>query len=217
MIKHINILLAGLLISFLGALPLGTLNITAFQIAAMQNVPDALWFAIAVVVVELVVVRITLVIAHKIDFSDKFFAYVFPIAALLLMYLAISSFITSGNAQELDAGTTLFPFVKSTFILGILLSILNPMHLPFWMSWNSILFERKTLEKRLSMYAMYITGIGVGSITALFIFIFAGKHIFQNYQQYNYLLAFIMGCLYLGFSFYLLYLLYKNHVKLNIQ
>lgn len=217
MIKHINILISGLLISFIGALPLGTLNITAFQLAALQNVPDAISFAIAVVTVELLVVRVTLLLAHKIDFSDKYFAYIFPVAAVLLLYLAISSFISSGNVDAMESGSALLPFIKSSFVLGLLLSAFNPMHIPFWISWNSVLFERKSLDKRLSMYAMYISGIGLGSLSALGVYIFAGKHIFRNFQQYNYLLAFIMGCLYLGFSFYLLYLLYKNHVKLNIQ
>ena len=98
----------------------------------------------------------------------------------------------------------------------LLLSILNPMHIPFWMGWNSVLKERRILDSKPGMYSSYIIGIGLGSIAGLMIFILSGKYIFQNYQQYNYVIAFIMGCLYLGFSFYLLFLFFKNHLKLNI-
>lgn len=90
------------------------------------------------------------------------------------------------------------------------------MHVPFWIGWNSVLIDRKTLDKTPGMYLSYITGIGLGSITALMVFIFAGKYIYQNYQQYNYMITFIMGCLYLGFSLYLMFLFYKKHLKLNI-
>lgn len=214
--RHIKISFLGLLISFLGTLPFGTLNITAFHISAVQSIGEAMLFAFAVVAIELLVVRITLIGTNKIDFKSKWGVYVLPIAVVLLMYLSISSFISSGNHQEFTANSNVFPMIKSSIILGLLLSVLNPIHIPFWMGWNSVLKERRILDNKPGMYSSYIVGIGLGSIAGLMIFIFTGKYIFQNYQQYNYVIAFIMGCLYLGFSFYLLYLLYKNHLKLNI-
>jgi threonine/homoserine/homoserine lactone efflux protein len=124
--------------------------------------------------------------------------------------------MSSVSHQEMETNTYLFPMIKSSFLLGLLLSTLNPMHIPFWMGWNSILLERKTLDKSPGIYSSYIIGIGLGSIAALMIFIFTGKFIYQNYQQYNHVIAFIMGCLYLGFSFYIMVLFYKKHLKLNI-
>jgi threonine/homoserine/homoserine lactone efflux protein len=209
-------MLSGLLISFLGSLPFGTLNTTAFQIAALQGINNALFFALAVVLIELIVVRITLIHANKIDFQSKLFYYVLPITIVLLIYLSVSSFMSSVSHQEMETNTYLFPMIKSSFLLGLLLSTLNPMHIPFWMGWNSILLERKTLDKSPGIYSSYIIGIGLGSIAALMIFIFTGKFIYQNYQQYNHVIAFIMGCLYLGFSFYIIVLFYKKHLKLNI-
>lgn len=213
--RCLKIYVTGFIISFLGTLPLGTLNITAFQIAVFQSAPDALFFALAAVFVELVMVRIALTKATNFDFKSKLFFYVLLIAFAFLMYLAISSLASSGNQSELSEGVSLLPMIKSTFLLGLTLSVLNPMHIPFWMGWNNILMNRKTLDRKPGMYSSYIAGIGVGSIGGLSLFIFAGKHIFQNYRQYGYLIAFLTGCVYLGFSFYLLYLLYRNHLKLN--
>lgn len=214
--KYLKIMLSGLLISFLGSLPFGTLNTTAFQIAAIQGISSALLFALAVVLIELIVVRITLTHANKINFQNRLFYYVFPIAIALLIYLSISSFMSSANPQEIQANAFLFPMITSSFFLGLVLSALNLMHIPFWIGWNSILLERKTLDKAPGMYSSYLIGIGLGSIAALMIFIFTGKFIYQNYQQYNHVIAFIMGCLYLGFSFYIMFLFYKKHLKLNI-
>ncbi len=216
MLKYVKVLGSGLVISLLGSLPFGTLNTTAFQIAALQSVREAVLFAIAVVLIELIVVRITLTHANRIDFQSKLFYYVLPITITLLMYLSISSFMSSVNHQQMETNTYLFPMIKSSFLLGLILSTLNPMHIPFWIGWNSVLLERKTLDRTPGMYSFYILGIGLGSITALIVFIFAGTYIYQNFQQYSHVIAFSMGCLYLIFSFYLMVLFYKKHLKLNI-
>lgn len=217
MSKLLRIFLIGLVISFLGSLPLGTLNMTAFHIAGFQNVKEAILFTLAVVFIELVVVRITLTFSKKIDLGNKVFFYLLPIAIALLMYLSVSSFTSLNDDQVIQAESNLFPMLRSSILLGLLLSILNPMHIPFWTAWNSVLIARNRLDHKPGMYTSYITGIGMGSIGGLMIFVFAGKYIFQNYHEYSYVIAFMMGCLYLGFAFYLLFQLYKNHLKLIIQ
>ncbi|MCM4171940.1 lysine transporter LysE [Arenibacter sp. TNZ] len=211
--KYVRIALIGLLISFLGSLPLGTLNITAFQIAAFQNVWNAITFSLGVVLVELVVVRLTLMGAKTFDLGNKIFLYLMPLAILLLMYLSFSSFSSIANPRDLGANTNVIPLVKSSFIWGLLLSTLNPMHIPFWMGWNSILVSKNKLNNEGGMYSFYILGIGLGSMLGLLIFIFTGKYVFQNYQQFQYIISYGMGALYLGFSTYLLFLFYKKHLK----
>lgn len=213
--KYIKIVFAGLLISFLGSLPFGTLNITAFNIAATQNINDAILFTFAVVFIELLAVYITLKGVNKINFKSKFFYYGLPFAILLLLYLAISNFISASNPQEMKMNLPLFPMIQSPILLGLLLSVLNPLHIPFWMGWNTALTGKGLLENTKKMHRFYMTGIASGSITAYFIFIFSGNFIFKNYQQYNYIIAFILGCLYVGFAIYLSFLLFKSHLKLK--
>lgn len=205
------------MISFVGALPLGVLNSTAFQIAALQSVHAALQFAVVVVLVELIVVRLTLAYSNRINFNTKLYKYVLLITVVLLLYFAFSSFFSQSTDDKMITGTSLFPMIKSTIIIGLLLSALNPIQVPFWMGWNSVLLECKILNKKPSMYLSYILGIGVGSMAVLILFISAGTYIFQNYGQYNSIIKFTMGCFYLGFSLYLMFLLYKNHLKLNTQ
>ena len=173
--KHIKILISGLLISFLGSLPLGTLNTTAFQISASQSISQAIVFAFAVVLVELIVVYITLNYASKINFKSKLFSYILPVSIVLLVYLSISNFMSFDDAQHASKSSYVFPLIKSSFLLGLLLSILNPMHVPFWMGWNSILIEKRKLNDKPGMYPSYISGIGLGTLGSLMIFVFAGK------------------------------------------
>ncbi len=215
--RILKVYFLGWLISFLGSLPLGTLNITAFHIAALENIKEALLFALAVVLVEVVVVRITLGFSNTINLKSRLFSYTLPVAITLLLYLAISSFLSSNDHTDLLAEPYLFSLIRSSFLLGLLLSITNPMHIPFWMTWNGVLIEKRTLDNGPGMYPSYLLGIGLGSIAGLMPFIFAGKYIFQEYRQFSFVIALGTGSLYLIFTVYLVSVFYRNHVKLWVK
>ena len=215
--KSLKVLIAGFLISFLGALPLGTLNLTAFDIAASQSVTSAIWFAIAVVLVELIVVRLAIYGNEKLTLTDRISNYLFPLGIILLLYLAIISFMDASQAIETGPKTTVLPQIGSSFVLGLLLSALNPLHFPFWMTWTKVLSAKGILERSGKSYSSYFWGIGIGSMIALFIFIFLGKYVFSNYQDYSKVTNMLMGLLYLGFSLYLTFLLIKKRLNLKLQ
>ncbi len=215
--KYAKIGFSGLLVSFLGALPLGTLNITAFDIAASQSLVSAIWFAIAVVLVELIVVRLTLFGNEKLELGEKLSYYLIPFGILLLLYLAVGSFMASSQISEMGSRINLLPKISSAFLLGFLLSALNPLHIPFWMTWNKVLTSKGILETSKKSYSLYILGIGIGSLMGLGVFIFTGKYIFSNYESYSMLTNLLMGLLYLGFSIYLMFLLVKKRLKFKTQ
>ena len=211
--KVLKIFSSGLLVSLLGALPVGTLNITAFQISSTQNLNQAFLFAVAVILVELIVVGLLLSGADKIIIYSKQAIYLLPFAIILLLYLAVTNFISAGNGSVPEQSVNLFPIVKSSFLLGLLLSTFNPMQIPFWVGWNSVLTEKKILENKPGIYLSYLTGIGAGTFAGLALFIVAGKFIFINYQQYSFIIGYITGFLYLLFALYFLVRFYRNHIN----
>ena len=56
-----KIFFTGLLISFLGALPLGTLNVAAMQISVSDGIVPAFYFGFGALLVEIIYVRLSLV------------------------------------------------------------------------------------------------------------------------------------------------------------
>lgn len=217
MVKYFKVGFYGFLISFIGTLPLSTINITAFNISASTGVNDAIWFIVAVVFIEFIAVLLTLIGNEKINFEGKFFLYLIPIGAVVLFYMAIHSFIAATTVEELNISTNIFPGIESSFVLGIVLNILNPLQIPFWMTWNRVLMTRGALQKSKQSYFTYISGIAIGTSLGLMLFIFAGSYIFENYDQYSMIINLSLGVLYLCFSIYLIFLLYKKHFKLKIQ
>src|ERR1035441_8031212 len=51
----------GMLVSFLGSLPLGTLNVAAMQISLQESVINAIYFSLGSLLTEMIYVRISLV------------------------------------------------------------------------------------------------------------------------------------------------------------
>ena len=206
-----KIFASGLIISFLGNLPFGVLNLTAFKIAASQNVNKAMVFVFAVILVELFVVAITLYGAGKINFDSKYFYFILPLGIGLLAYLSITSFEAAFSKHFMEINSSYFPVVNSTFTLGILLSMTNPMQFPFWMGWNRFLMNRKTLVKKPGIYPAYLVGIGFGSMAGFMVFILSGKILIQTYQEYHEIFSFSLGLAYLLIALFLTYKFYRKY------
>lgn len=217
MYKNLKVCIAGLLISFVGALPLGSLNITAFDISASQGFEQALLFAFAAIFVELIYVRLTLWGSQKIVLEGKRLYIVLALAVALLLYLAISSLLNAYSGPQVNATTGVLPKITSPILLGLLLSAFNPLQVPFWLTWNKVLESKEMLEHKTVSFISYMFGIGSGTLMGMLVFIYAGKLIVNSYGKYAQWSNLLLGLLYLGFSFYLLFKLYRKHHKLKIQ
>ena len=163
----------GLFISFLGTLPLGTLNISAMQIAVSDGLLPAFYFAFGVLWVEMVYVRISLVAMDWVRNRKKLFIVLEWITLLIIIALAVASFYTAINPSVKKN-----PILSDTihrFWLGTLMSALNPVQIPFWFGWSTVLMTRKVLLPINSHFNTYVAGIGTGTLIGNAIFIFGGK------------------------------------------
>lgn len=73
------------------------------------------------------------------------------------------------------------------FLLGMFMCAINPVQIPFWFGWSTVLFTKKILEPVNKQYNSYIIGIGLGTLIGNAVFIFGGKWMVQriaNSQQY---------------------------------
>jgi threonine/homoserine/homoserine lactone efflux protein len=180
MIEVVRIFITGLIISLLGALPLGTLNVTAMQISVQENSRNAIKFSLGVALVEIAYVSISLkgmdwVISHQ-----QLFYILEWITVLLFIVLAISSFATAKKSR--DQKNILLNNKMNRFYLGFTMSALNPVQVPFWFIWSTYLLSTGVLHAEEIQFNFYTAGIGVGTLIGLGIFIFAGKWLVNKLQ-----------------------------------
>ena len=211
--NNLKVFGAGLLISGLGALPLGTLNVTAFNIAASQGFQKAILFSLAVIIVELVYVRLSLISNQKLIIDGQWTGILLLFGAVFLGYLGLTSFLSSNASIANDHGLFFKTGLHSPIALGILLSALNPLQFPFWLAWNKVLTSKKVLRDNSIDYSFYMLGIGVGTFLALALFIWFGHTLLTNYNNYTFYTNKILGTMYFGFSIYLLLKYYRRRLK----
>lgn len=175
-----------MLISFLGCLPLSTLNVMAMQIGIQESIKDALYFVFGCLLVEMVYVRISLIGISWVRRQVKLMKVMEWVTLVIIIALAVGSFIAAakgGNNQQ----NAILQNNMHRFLLGMFMSSINPAQIPFWFGWSTVLFTKKILQPVNKDYNSYIIGIGLGTLLGNAVFIFGGKWIVQriaNSQQY---------------------------------
>jgi threonine/homoserine/homoserine lactone efflux protein len=178
----LRVFVTGMLVSFLGTLPLGTLNVSAMQISLSDGLTPAFLFAIGALVVEMVYVRISLVAMNWFRKQARWMRVMEWATLLIILALAMASFYAAASptVQKNPVLSNSLP----RFWLGVLMSAVNPVQIPFWFGWSAVLFNRGVLKPEESNFLAYIAGIGLGTLLGNSLFIFGGqvlvKHLSEN-------------------------------------
>lgn len=174
MIDLIKVFFTGMLISFLGSLPLGTLNVSAMQIGIQENLKNAIRFSLGVALVEILYVRLSLTGIDWVIEHEMLFNVLQWITVFIFIILAVSSFLIARKKNETKKNILLNNNMNR-FWLGITMSAVNPVQIPFWFIWSTYLITNKVLLPTEMEFNVYTAGIGIGTLSGLAIFIFAGK------------------------------------------
>ena len=189
--KLLRIFLTALGISFMGTLPLGSLNIAAMQISASDGIWPAIKFSLGALIVEVIYVRVSLVAMDWVRKRKKLFKALEWITVALIAALSVSSFIAA--ADPYVNKNVILSNTLPRFYLGVMMSAMNPVQIPFWFGWSTVLFTKKILEVNQAQFNLYILGIGVGTFIGNLIFILGGRLIVDHLNTKQHILNYIIG------------------------
>ncbi len=209
MLKLARVFFWGMLISFLGSLPLGTLNVAAMQIGIQESIWNALLFSFGSLLVEMIYVRISLVGIDWVRKQAKLMKMMEWITLGIIIALAVGSFIAATNSNP-QAKNAFLNNNLNRFLLGVIMCALNPVQIPFWFGWSAVLFTKKILEPKAGQYNTYIIGIGLGTLAGNCVFIFGGKWAAQKIANSEAYLNWLIGGI---FAITALILLFKILMK----
>lgn len=181
----------GMIVSFLGTLPLGTLNIAAMQIAVQESIKDAMYFSIGSLITEMIYVRVSLVGINWVRKQKVLFLWLEWITLAIVVALAAGSFISAMHEHE--AKSVFLSNNMNRFLLGASMSAVTPMQIPFWFGWSTVLFTKKILIPTNKFYNIYIIGIGMGTLLGNCVFIFGGKWIVEKLHTNEQVLNWVLG------------------------
>jgi threonine/homoserine/homoserine lactone efflux protein len=171
----------GLMISFLGSLPPGTMNIAATQVTAQQGQKAGILYAIGSMLAEVIIVRLALSGMRRLIRRHRVFYFLELLTAVLLLTMAIACFVAA--VQMNDIAHILPGNAWHPFWTGVLISALNPLHLPFWLGWTTILMNKEILLPQAKMLNIYVCGIALGTILGFLTFIYTGHYLLTAFQD----------------------------------
>lgn len=197
-----------MVVSFLGTLPLGTLNIAAMQISATDGVAPAVKFSLGSLVVEAIYVRISLVAMDWVRKQKGLFKILEWVTLVIVLALAISSFYAASN-PSVEKNVILSSTIHR-FFLGMMMCAVSPAQIPFWFGWSTVLFTKGVLLPKTSFYNMYIFGIALGTFAGNCVFIFGGRLMVDTLNTKQSLLNWIIGGIFAVTALIQIYRIVKN-------
>ncbi|MCO6146659.1 hypothetical protein [Flavobacterium sp. NRK1] len=194
--------LTGLGISFIGSVPVGYLNIIAFDVYSMRGIVKLCYFLLGIITVECLIIYFIFKFAEKINSSIRLTKSLEIASLLFLIILTVFSFFTKNETTT----TAAIPYLtENIFFSGILLNSVNFLQFPFWSGWSIYAVNNKIIEKHNYTKGMFIWGAGIGTMAGMLAFVL----LLSRFSVYftgiiNYIIAcvFLLLTLFQAFKFY---------------
>jgi threonine/homoserine/homoserine lactone efflux protein len=179
MLYYLYVFTAGLIFSFIGSIPPGTLNITVLQLGLENKKKIALRFALAVALIEYPYAWIAVTFEGWLTSTPVIIENFQLITAVLMTVFGI---ITLWMARK--PSTLSVKFSESGFRRGIVLSLLNPMAIPYWMAATAYFKAQGWIDlSTTGRVHSYVFGTSVGALLLLTLFIFMATRLASHVKQ----------------------------------
>ncbi len=183
-----QVFIIGLLFSFLGSIPPGTLNLAVLQLGMEHKVKTAMRFTLAVAIIEYPYAWIAVVFADWITASPVVINNFQLITAVVMTLIGLFSIWSARKPSEFSVR-----FNDSGFRRGLILSILNPMAIPFWIAYTAFLKSQGWIDLSTQpLVHSYLLGTSVGVAILLTLFAFLAKRL-SVYVKDNRIVKLIPG------------------------
>ncbi len=185
---YLQVFFVGLIFSFLGSVPPGTLNMSVLQLGLEKKTWTALRFALAVSIIEYPQTWIGVQFEYWITSSPQIIRSFQLITALVMIVLGI---LNVASAQKPVGFVQRFN--ESGFRRGLLLSILNPMAIPFWIVVTAYLKAQGWIDlSTMGRLHTYVLGTSAGAMLLLTLFALLADRL-AGYAQHNRWLKLLPG------------------------
>ena len=186
------VIFMGWLVSFVGQIALGSMSLTSTQIRMEEGIKPAMLFTWGVTVIEMLYLRISLScmdVIYQHPSVVRVIGWITAVFFLFLCGMSLRSIITYHEEKK----SKLLDHSMNRFVFGMMLSALNPGQIPFWLLWSNYMLDWKILHSSALQYNLFTIGGGIGTVTGLMVYIYAGSYIITKLDMNNKTLHKIMA------------------------
>lgn len=163
---YIQVFLVGAVFSFLGSIPPGTMNLCVLQLGLEKKIATALRFSLAVAIIEYPYTWIAIQFEKWITSSPAVIENFQLITAVVMLVIGVLNIWTAKKPSPMVT-----KFNESGFRRGLILSILNPMAIPFWIAITAYLKAQNWIDlSTTGLVHSYVFGTSAGVMILLTLF-----------------------------------------------
>lgn len=166
-LRHIGI---GFLVSFVGSLPLGYLNVIGLDVYT-SGIGRLIWYLLGVITIEVVAVYLTLIFAERLVRRKRLLRLIAGFSVIFMFVLALVFYAQGKHGQEPVHASVDYAATYRPYLLGIALSCFNFLQLPFWVGWNLYLLNKNHITPGRTNEFSYVFGTATGTFCGMLAFI----------------------------------------------
>lgn len=209
--KALKNIVVGFLVSFIGSIPLGYLNIIGFEVYSKSGMSSLLLYLLGVVTIEALVIYCTLLFADKLSKNKKLMKFIDFFSIIFMLVLAYIFY--SQSKVDPSTESQLSSYIQySAYLIGIIFSSFNFMQIPFWLGWNVYVVNANyiTLGKKLNL--VYLTGTLIGTFSGILTVVMLLNLVTEGTSMLSkYLLSHIIPLFFVGMAVHQAYKFYKKY------
>lgn len=154
--------LIGVIVNFIGYVPLGNVNLTVVQLTINRGFRAAMYFITSFSVVEFFFTYTIMYFADWFASQERLLYWLDWILIVVFLVLGLLSWFNN-QKEDREADYSL----KESIQYGIILGIVNPMQIPFWMIGGTYLISEGWVETGNGALAIFSLGSAIGSFLCL--------------------------------------------------
>jgi len=215
--KALKNIFFGFIVSFLGSLPLGYLNIIGVEVFSKLGINSLIFYLLGVILVEAFVIYFTVIFANQLAENKKLMKIIDFFAVFFFLMLAYL-FYANSNQTTQDHNYLENYIQYSPFLIGMVLCGLNFLQIPFWMGWNLYLLNAKSiyLERKLKFY--YILGTLVGTFFGMLLIIILLDSLSQKTLSFSkYTIPIVIPLFFVVLAVFQVLKIYKRYFCIQIE
>lgn len=209
-LKNISV---GFLVSFIGSIPLGYLNLVGFEIYLKFGMNSLFFFLFGVMSVEVFVIYFTLIFANSLMNNKKLMKFISIFAIFFLLILAYSFYYHSNQTGKHHDYLEKYA-MYSPYLIGVFLNCLNFLQVPFWTGWNLYLINSNCISVDKNLKFFYIAGALIGIFLGMLSLILALHSISQNTGRLSeYFMPIVIPLFFVGLAIFQVYKVYQKYFR----
>ena len=214
--KALKNIFVGFLVSFIGSIPLGYLNVIGFEIYIKLGMNSLIFFLFGVICVEMLVIYFTLIFAKQLVNNKKLMKFIDFFAVFFLLIIGYSLYASANQTNEQQGVLEKYD-MYSPFLIGIFLNGINFLQVPFWTGWNLYLINGNyiSIVNKLKLY--YIAGTLIGTFAGMLTLVLLLNTLSQNTTSFSkYVIPVVIPLFFVVLAFVQMIKVYKKYYRKRI-